>query len=361
MQGESKIWKFLLVVIILLITVAVFAFIHALSDTAAVPSESVDVPDPVDITVNPNPVISSEPEDEPGDGPGDEPVETEDEPEDEPEEYTDVGYITIGMNEDDISSGYLLLVNYEHKYEIPEDLDLVIITQSESKTAPFRVLGDNYHLQESIIEPLDRMMTDYLSEKKYNTVAIISGWRSYAGQQGVLNRAIANFGSYEAHRRVALPGHSEHHTGLAFDFGVYSGGTVSTFTGTGITAWFRQNSYRYGFILRYPENKTRITRTIHEPWHFRYVGLPHSYIIYKNDWSFEEYIELIGEHTFEDPFVAEYDGVEYRIYFTDNIEVRIPFDTIFDISGNNVDGFIVTVHTPGELEALLADCGGVSE
>jgi len=365
MQGESKIWKYLLFAILLLITVAVFAFIYALSDTAFAPSESVDtpnrVPDSVEITVNPNPVIFYEPEDEQGDEPGDDPVEAEDEPEDEQEEYTDLGYITVGMNEEDISRGYLLLVNYEHDYEIPENLGLVIITQSEAKTAPFRVLGNNYHLKESIIEPLDQMMTDYLSEKKYNTVAIISGWRSYNAQQKALDDAIALFGQSEAHRRVALPGHSEHHTGLAFDFGIYSGGARSTFTGVGITAWFSQNSYRYGFILRYPEDKTRITRTVHEPWHFRYVGLPHSYIMLQNNLSLEEYIELLGEHTFEEPFVAEYDGVEYRIYFTDDLEVRIPFDTVFDISGNNIDGFIVTVHTPSKQEALLLDCCGVSE
>jgi len=367
MQGESKIWKYLLFAILLLITVVIFALIYALSDAAFTPSESVDVQDTVEITVNPNPVISSEPEDKPGDPgnpedePGDEPVETEDEPEDDQDDYTDAGYITIGMHEEDISRGYLILVNYEHKYEIPEDLGLIIITQSEEKTAPFRVLGNNYHLRESIIKPLNQMMTDYLSEKKYNSVAIISGWRSYETQQRTLDRAITTFGYNEAHRRVALPGHSEHHTGLAFDFGIYSGGTQSTFTGIGITSWFRQNSYRYGFILRYPENKTRITRTIHEPWHFRYVGLPHSYLIHQNNLSLEEYIEMLGEHTFEEPFVAEYDDVEYRIYFTDDLEVRIPFDTLFDISGNNIDGFIVTVHTPDELEALLIDCGGVLE
>jgi len=340
-----------------------------LIDTAVAPSGSAGVPDgaadPVDISVNPNPVISSEPADEQGDGPVDDPVdepgEAEDGPEGEQDQYTDVGYITVGMNKVDISHGYLLLVNYEHEYEIPENLGLVIITQSESKTAPFRVLGENYHLKESIIGPLDKMMTDYLSEKRYNSVAIISGWRSLDAQQRALNQAIALFGQDEAHRRVALPGHSEHHTGLAFDFGIYSGGTQSTFTGTGITSWFSQNSYRYGFILRYPENKTRITRTIHEPWHFRYVGLPHSYIIFQNNWSLEEYIELLRDYTFEEPFVAEYDGMEYRIYFTDDPEVRIPFDTAFDISGNNIDGFIVTLHTPDELEALLIDCGVVLE
>ena len=314
MQSESKIWKYLLFALLLLITVAVFALIYALNDTAVAPAGSVDVPHPVEITVNPNPVISGEPEDEPGD-PGDEPgdpgdlgddpIEAEDEPEDDQEEYTDVGYITIGMNVEDISSGYLLLVNYEHKYEIPENPGLVIITQSEEKTAPFRVLGDNYYLKESVIRPLNQMMTDYLSEKKHNTVAIISGWRSYETQQRTLDRAIALFGQSEAHRRVALPGHSEHHTGLAFDFGVYSGGIQSTFTGDGITSWFSQNSYRYGFILRYPENKTRITRTVHEPWHFRYVGLPHSYFIVQNNLSLEEYIELLGDYTFEEPFVAE--------------------------------------------------------
>ena len=199
------------------------------------------------------------------------------------------------------------------------------------------------------------MMADFIAEYGYNTVAVISGFRSFEAQQKVLDGYISRVGEREALRWASRPGHSEHHTGLAVDFGVYSGGTQSTFDGTGITAWFKRNSYKYGFIHRYAQNKTRITGTAYEPWHFRYVGLPHSYIMHENDWCFEEYIELLRGHTFEEPFEAEYDGVTYSIYFTTDTDVQLPLGSIFEISGNNVDGFIVTAYRPDEYEALLID------
>jgi len=359
-RNRSGFWKIPVFIGLLLLTIAAFTFIYLLRDTAVAPHESAGTPDPVEMEVTPSPVIPDEPEDEPAET-EDISDEPEDEPADEPEEYIDPGFVTVNMNEADISSGYLVLVNHNHEYEIPELPGLVIITQAKAKTVPFRVLGENYYLRESVIEPLNEMMGDYISEKGYNTVAVISGFRSLEAQQRALDQSIARFGRDEALRRTAIPGHSEHHTGIAVDFGIYSGGSTSTFTGDGITSWFRQNSYRYGFILRYPQDKTRITNTMYEPWHFRYVGIPHSYIMYQNNWCLEEYIEHLRGYTFEEPFVAECEGVEYRIYITEDTAVPVPYDTLFDISGNNIDGFIVTVHTPGEQEALFADCCALLE
>ena len=113
----------------------------------------------------------------------------------------------------------------------------------------------------------------------------------------------------------------------------------------------------YGFILRYPQNKTRITQTNHEPWHFRYISLPHSTIVTQNNWVLEEYIDMLREHTFDNPFEFELNDVSYKIYFSDSTEIKLPLNSEFSISGNNVDGFIITavpreVHPSidGELE-----------
>ncbi|MDR2571324.1 MAG: M15 family metallopeptidase [Oscillospiraceae bacterium] len=345
MRSRLRFWKYPIFIISLLLVVAAFTLVYTLSEIAVAPYEKIETPD-IEVIDTPK-IPDDEPEDEPSDDPGDEL------PEKSPEIKTDPalemkhnpavdGYITIEIDESEISRGTLLLVNQDHAFELPAQLDLVnIVTE---KTVPFRVLGQNYLLSRSIIEPLDAMMEAYIAAARSNTVAIISGFRNYDTQQGILNSYIRRVGQREALRWAARPGHSEHHTGIAFDFGVYVGGSRGTFTGVGVTSWFRRNSYNYGFILRYPPNKSHITRTSHEPWHFRYVGLPHSAIMFQNNWVLEEYLEMLRDHTFEEPFEAENDGIIYEIYFTTETEIKLPINSEFEISGNNVDGFIVTTN-----------------
>ena len=243
-------------------------------------------------------------------------------------------YSIIQMDTFDINSGYLILVNDDHAYSIPDDLDLRRIVDEVSPD--INVQLDGFHLLRSVMAPLNEMMLQFLSATDDRSVYIVGAYRSYEIQQAIL----AQHGD-----RASPVGHSEHHTGLAFDFGIFHGGERSTFKGTGSTAWLLENSYKYGFIPRYPEDKTHITGVQFEPWHFRFVGLPHSYIMFQNNWVLEEYIELLRGYTFEEPFIADYDGVTYRIYFTENLDISVPIDMEYDISGNNVDGFIVTVRS----------------
>ena len=86
---------------------------------------------------------------------------------------------------------------------------------------------------------------------------------------------------------VADAGASEHHTGLAFDITVPG----TTFKGTKQALWLSAHCWDFGFIIRYEEDKQKITGFIAEPWHIRYVGLPHSTIMRDNAWALEEYLE----------------------------------------------------------------------
>jgi len=321
--------------------VAVFTLVYAMSETAEAPYERGDRPDAV-ITETPPPEDEPEPPGEPE--PTDEPEEPE--PiEEELESNPNIdGFVTIQMEESDIHRGPLILVNHDHAFKIPNDLDLVNII--ESQTTSFRVQQSNSQLAQSIMQPLDEMMEEFISTTNNRAVTIRSAFRDYDSQQRILNTYISRMGRREALRWASQPGHSEHHTGLAFDFGIRVGGNVDAFTGTGNTSWFRRNSYRHGFILRFRQNKTQITQTNDEPWHFRYVGLPHSAIMTQNDWCLEEYIELIREYTFEEPFKFEFNDIMYEIYFTASTDVRLPLNSEYDISGNNVDGFIVTTNRP---------------
>jgi D-alanyl-D-alanine carboxypeptidase len=312
--------------------IAVFALLFELVDTASAP-HIPDTPEPSVIVEPDTPEPSTEPE-----------PTTEPEPSTEPKPgYNPVadGFVTVLMDASDISRGNLILVNNDHSYEIPDNLDLVNITAV--KTGIYRVLEDNFRLSESIMEPLDDMMAAYHAATGSNTVAIISAFRTFANQQRVLNNYIASVGRREALRWASPPGHSEHHTGLAVDFGIIENGVRRTFQGTGTTAWFRRNSYRFGFVLRFPPDKTDITSIAHEPWHFRYVGHLHAYLMYNNNLCLEEYIELLSEFTYDEPLEVIFEDETYEIYFVQGTVIPIPHGCEFDISGNNIDGFIVTV------------------
>jgi len=343
-----KVWKYPITIILLLIVLAVFTFYIIFFGSAEI-SESNAEPALAFIEIS---IFDSYNENvknsEDDDLYQDELHQLEEaEPEDE---WDDPNYniinlendiITLQMDEADISRGYLVLVNHEHKFELPARLDLVNI--ANHRESNFRVLGQNYLLERSVVGKLDEMMYAFIAETGNTTVAVISAFRNHNAQQVVLDDLIRRMGRTEALRWAAIPGHSEHHTALAVDFGIYSGGTRSTFTGTGATAWFYRNSADFGFIRRYPENRFEITQVSYEPWHFRFVSLPHSIIIHQHNWVLEEYIERIRNYTFEEPFEFEHDGIVYEIYFIMDTEVPIPLNSEFTISGNNIDGFIVTV------------------
>jgi len=98
-----------------------------------------------------------------------------------------------------------------------------------------------------------------------------SGYRSYYTQVSVYNSEVKSFGKAKADSESARPGHSEHQTGWAVDIGK-AGCFEDCFGQTQAAQWLLANSYKYGFILRYPSDKVAITGYRNEPWHFRYIG-----------------------------------------------------------------------------------------
>ena len=107
--------------------------------------------------------------------------------------------------------------------------------------------------------------------------------------------------SYEEAKEIvltysALPEASEHRTGLCIDLiDVRTGDLVNPFTKPYYMTWLKENAWKYGFILRYPEGEEDITGYSYESWHFRYVGRYHAERISALDLTLEEYLELIGK------------------------------------------------------------------
>ena len=119
-------------------------------------------------------------------------------------------------------------------------------------------------------------------------IVISSGYRSYNEQKETYDSYVERYGAKKADTLAARPGYSEHETGLALDI-TTGGATKDTFDTTDEFKWLQENSYKFGFILRYPKGKEKITGFDYEPWHYRYVGLDLAEKIYKEGITFDEY------------------------------------------------------------------------
>lgn len=250
-------------------------------------------------------------------------------------------YVMLTMKPSDIYKGSLLLINSKNYYPVPDDSAIVAV--SVFMTPSYRVEENDIALDSSIIDPLNAMMDAFYAATGRDNITIISGYRTYTRQQEIFDDYTKLFGAAEAPRWASYPGYSEHHSGLAMDIGIFNGSAVKTFTGLGINTWFKENCHRFGFILRYTQEKTEITGTADEPWHFRYVGNPHAGYISAHKLCLEEYIDFIRGFSAEAPFELQYENDTYYIYHTTDCNIRIPFDCEFDVSGDNIDGFIVTI------------------
>lgn len=108
--------------------------------------------------------------------------------------------------------------------------------------------------------------------------------------------------------------------------------------------WVEENVWKHGFVLRYPKNKSNITGIQYEPWHIRYVGLPHSAIMQEKKFTLEEYLDFLKE---KKEISTNVEGKEYKVSyykFSNNTTISVPINQHYEISGNNMDGVIVTVH-----------------
>ncbi|MGE5675503.1 MAG: D-alanyl-D-alanine carboxypeptidase family protein [Mycobacterium leprae] len=128
-------------------------------------------------------------------------------------------------------------------------------------------------------------------------LAGVSGYRSHTTQTGLYNVYLKQYGQAWVDQYSAVPGHSEHETGLAMDISGIDGKCAADdcFANTPEANWLAANASKYGFILRYPEGKEAITGYHYEAWHYRYVGNPMASAIAAKNETLEEYYGAKGQ------------------------------------------------------------------
>ena len=134
----------------------------------------------------------------------------------------------------------------------------------------------------------------------------VSAYRSYDRQRKIFLNNIVKKGKYHTLRYSAVPGTSEHQTGLAIDVSTKGLGfrLVNDFDNTAEGIWLADNAHHYGFIIRYPKDKYDITGYAYEPWHIRYVGLDLANYLYSNGLTLDEYYNYTPSEGFN--FELEY-------------------------------------------------------
>ncbi len=160
-------------------------------------------------------------------------------------------------------------------------------------------LKDGYQVDKRIVDAAKQMLADAKADGM--KIVICSAYRSVSRQEEIFNdsmkdRLKSGMGYWDAYvdtsQSVAEPGTSEHALGLALDLisNQYSE-LDERQEGTKEAKWLEENCHKYGFILRYPPEKTSITGIIYEPWHYRYVGVEHATKIMELGVTLEEYLK----------------------------------------------------------------------
>jgi D-alanyl-D-alanine carboxypeptidase len=176
-----------------------------------------------------------------------------------------------------------------------------------------------------------RQMLEAANEEQAGDFYLSSGYRNEEEQR-------QTYEEMDDKALVLPPGYSEHQTGLAMDIMAEGVGQFEL-DGSPEGQWLADNSWEYGLLLRYTDDKREITGIPGEAWHFRYVGQPHAWYCYEHGLCFEEYIDFLKA---EGGYEVEIDGVTYTVKYERLGDVPEPLMGA-EVSGDNTGGLVTTL------------------
>ncbi len=232
-----------------------------------------------------------------------------------------------------IHSGLLILVNAEHP-----------IQHMERPVLAPAVPGSDILLDTRAAAMLSGLISRLGAAGE---IVPVSGWRSAEEQQEIWDGSMRENGAEFTRKYVALPGCSEHQTGLAIDLALRADSIDfirPEFPYDGICGRFRALAADYGFVERYKSGKEDITGIAAEPWHFRYVGRPHARIMCDMGLCLEEYVEYLRSYPYPERLLEVRGEIyEAEVGFAGARDALGLPDAPYQVSGNNVDGYIYTL------------------
>lgn len=226
--------------------------------------------------------------------------------------------------------------------------DLILVSAAHPLLSPAKGLAqvwDRYpdvHLNVRARHALKALM-DVLSCG--DAIVPVSAYRAHWEQMEIYKQCLLERGADYTAQFVALPGCSEHQTGLAIDLGENRADLdfiAPDFPNAGACGHFLHLAPQFGFVRRYEAGKEAVTGIACEPWHFRYVGCPHSEIMAREGLCLEEYLQWLRQFPQEAPLRRD----NVTVFFSPrrkNWTLFLPGDAEFTVSGNNIDGCIITL------------------
>ncbi|MCJ1655277.1 D-alanyl-D-alanine carboxypeptidase family protein [Staphylococcus sp. NRL 16/872] len=165
--------------------------------------------------------------------------------------------------------------------------NILIVNKEVSLPSNFNP-GENPESQQALQKMFNQAHKENLNLYK------ISGFRNYQTQVQLYNQYATRDGKKAADKYSARPGNSEHQTGLTYDVGAVGSdkNLYKSFGDTKEGKWIAKNAHKFGFIVRYPKGKEKITGYQYEPWHLRYLGKQTATKVYDSDQALEEYVGL---------------------------------------------------------------------
>ena len=272
-----------------------------------------------------------------------------------------VQFTTVSMGANDYKYGLLILINSSYKYDQKGDtmLKSQLVDAATYNNGTYIVVHSNVavKLRSDTVKALNAMFSAFNSETGLSGYRMSDdyGYISAEDQQKWYDAYAKKHGS-EVVRYEFKSGESEHEAGRTFDLKVSDDGVKYISQARDEYSWIYDNGYKYGVIDRYPTDKKDKTgvdmlegKTLHCD-HFRYVGVAAATAMHDNNWCFEEFHENIKYYTYDGEHlkVEASDGTKYEMYYYpassgSATDVKVPDGLTYDISGDNMGGYIVTV------------------
>ena len=238
---------------------------------------------------------------------------------------------TVTLSQQDIYSGDLLLLDASHPLIDEVSVSLIRDTRPKNEAGNFvySILGTNtLSLRSDALKQFNAMAEAFYKQSKDDNLIVFNAYDPSKSSQAAI---------YEAGTTVALGYYSQNsNKEYVRNESIYGIGTYN---------WIYNNAHRYGFVLLSSEAQTDEDGKSLGSNVFRYVGIPHAVAMSTKRLSFERYLEYLKEKTYPDaPLAINASAGKYAIYYLSATDAHtVPTQYQYDVSGNNVDGYIITV------------------
>ncbi|MCR4889879.1 MAG: M15 family metallopeptidase [Ruminococcus sp.] len=237
------------------------------------------------------------------------------------------GFKEENIPADKVKEGDLVIVNEEHPVNPADKSDLVDLL--EFRNEYYTLADEGIYLKKDAAEALNSMMADYNDATGLNDFIVYGTTETFTGTGSYCPRYF-----------------QERVTGNTIDLALNGAGMVLSYDGEDDEGWIVDNCYKYGFIVRYPKDKSEKTGEEYCPWHLRYVGKVHAENMHATGMCLEEYVEYLKGYNASAPLKVTVNYADCSIYYIksegDITVGLLPIGGAYDISGNNIDGFIIT-------------------